>query len=202
MLQPPRSTLKWEDVAKYAFLSDFNLLHNTRQDICTWPWATPLGRFALDTHFTIVHAHEELKRLNLEVQRVATHIQDEDIFLHGCEDAIRTTNPCLAHQISLYRKVCGHFNAHHIHHIKQITSLPGYTGTASVGVALEARSSSTESAAEHNLDDERHKNDADVVTQEQQELQEEQELEEQEEKADNDLLAILTVTMDPSKACW
>jgi hypothetical protein len=200
VLQPPHSTLKWEDVVEYTFLSDFNLLCDTRQDIHTRPWATPLGRFALDTHFNIVHAREELKRLNLEVRRVATHIQDEDTFLHVREDTICTTNPHLAHQISLYCKVRGHFNAHHIHRIRQIAGLPGYTGTTSVDVALEARSSGTESAAEHNPDDERRENDADVVTQEQRELQGEQELEEQEEKVDNDLLAILTVTADPSKA--
>ena len=72
-LQPPRTTLKWDDVAEYAFLSDFDLLRDTRQDIHTRLWATPAGRLALDTHFKIVRAREELERLNVEVQRVTTH---------------------------------------------------------------------------------------------------------------------------------
>jgi hypothetical protein len=32
-LRPPRPTLRWEDVVEYAFLSDFDLLRDTRQDI-------------------------------------------------------------------------------------------------------------------------------------------------------------------------
>jgi hypothetical protein len=32
-LRPPRTTLRWEDVVEYAFLSDFDLLCDTRQDI-------------------------------------------------------------------------------------------------------------------------------------------------------------------------
>ena len=67
-LRPPRTTLKWEDVVEYAFLSDFDLLRDTRQDIRHHPWATPTGRLALDTHFKILRAREELKRLNIEVR--------------------------------------------------------------------------------------------------------------------------------------
>ena len=66
-LNPPRPTLKWDEVVEYAFLSDFDLLHDARQEIQHCPWAAPAGRFALDAHFKLERAHEEIVRLNIEI---------------------------------------------------------------------------------------------------------------------------------------
>jgi hypothetical protein len=41
-LNPPGSTLNWEKASHYNFLENFELLHNTHQDICDKPWAKPL----------------------------------------------------------------------------------------------------------------------------------------------------------------
>ena len=73
----------------------------------------------MDTHFKILRAREEIERLNVEVRRVATQLHDEDLFLRTQEDIINAINPPLAHQIA-------------------VSALCGFTGTASVGVALEA----------------------------------------------------------------
>lgn len=66
-LKPPHTTLKWDDVVKYAFLSDFDLLSNTQQDIHTHPWST---HTALDTHFKICGAYVELEHLNIEIMQI------------------------------------------------------------------------------------------------------------------------------------
>ena len=50
-MRPSRPTLKWEQVIEYAFLADFDLLQDTREDISQHPWAHPTARFALDTYF-------------------------------------------------------------------------------------------------------------------------------------------------------
>lgn len=50
-LVPPRQLLDWEQVVEYAFLSDFDLLRDTRQDIRSRPWATPAARLAMDQSF-------------------------------------------------------------------------------------------------------------------------------------------------------
>ena len=42
-LIPPHQTLKWDQVVDYTFLSDFDLICNTCQDIQHHPWATPAG---------------------------------------------------------------------------------------------------------------------------------------------------------------
>ena len=66
----------------------------------------------------------------------------------------------------------------------------------SAGVALEAQCNGVETAAEQNLNDELCEDDDNLGSRELLELQEEQEEQEQEEQVDDDLLAILTVTMD------
>ena len=50
-LCPVRQELTWEEVVEYAFLADFNLLRDTRQDIHSWPWATPAACQAMDGYF-------------------------------------------------------------------------------------------------------------------------------------------------------
>jgi hypothetical protein len=192
-LRPPRTTLKWEDVVEYAFLSDFDLLRDARQDIRQRQWAAPAGRLALDTHFKILRAHEEIERLNVEVRRVATHLQDEDLFLRVQEDIVNAVNPHLAHQIAVYRMVRGRFNSHHIRRLRQIAALDGFTGTASVGVALEALDIPIQAPA---MMDDTLRDDGMLASKELLELQEEQEQEELQEELDIDLLDILKVSMD------
>jgi hypothetical protein len=97
-------------MVEYAFLSDFDLLCDTQQDVWHQPWASPAGCLALDTHYKILCTRKELERLNLEIRRVATHIKDKDMYLRAQENAICTINPHLAHQVALYHLICGRFN--------------------------------------------------------------------------------------------
>jgi hypothetical protein len=81
----PRRQLEWKEVVEYAFLADFDLLRDARQDISHRPWATPAGRLAMDLYFKIQRAREEIDRLNIEVKRVATYIRDEKHYLRNAE---------------------------------------------------------------------------------------------------------------------
>ena len=65
-LNPPCPTLDWDQVVEYTFLADFDLLRDTRQDIRSRPWATPAARLAMDSYFKVLHAAEEIERLNVE----------------------------------------------------------------------------------------------------------------------------------------
>ena len=82
---------------------------------------------------------------------------------------------------------------HHIRHIKQIAALNGFTGNASVGVALDAVNAGVDAAAEEHVE---HGNDDIEVSGELLDLQDEQEGQEEEEQLDNDLLDIISVFMD------
>lgn len=142
-LKPPRSPLKWEDVVEYAFLSDFDLLRDARQNIQHRPWATPAGHLAMDTHFKILRAREEIVRLNVEIRHVATHIQDEDFYLCARQEAVCATDPALAHQIFVHRMLRGRFKEHHRLCLQAIAKTPGFTGTITPGKALNPSSSAS-----------------------------------------------------------
>ncbi|KAJ6501846.1 hypothetical protein DFH09DRAFT_1102393 [Mycena vulgaris] len=71
---PPRIHVSWDEVVEYAFLADFDLLREGRHDIREEPWALPVGRVAMDQHFKLLRAEEEQIRLDIEIQRLVTHI--------------------------------------------------------------------------------------------------------------------------------
>jgi hypothetical protein len=138
-LVPPRQTLDWDQVVEYAFLSDFDLLRDARQDIRRKPWATPAARLAIDQAFKLERAQEEVTRLNIEIPRLATYIRDEDICLRAKEVELSTTHPSLAHQVGVHRMERARFNAHHLNVLGKIYHLAGYTGPVGFGShAVEA----------------------------------------------------------------
>ena len=51
----PCCQLDWKEVVEYAFLANFDLLCDARQDISDQPWATLAGHLAMDLHFKIEH---------------------------------------------------------------------------------------------------------------------------------------------------
>jgi hypothetical protein len=136
-LNPPQRTLQWKEVVEYAFLADFDLLRDARQNISHRVWATPAGRLAMDQYFKICRAKEEISRLNVEIRRVATYLRDENRYLRTCETQIQEFNPQLAHQVALHRMERGRFDAHHLRHLTQISQLPGFTGSILPGKSID-----------------------------------------------------------------
>ncbi|KIM59696.1 hypothetical protein SCLCIDRAFT_27102 [Scleroderma citrinum Foug A] len=98
-LSPPHHTFTLEEVMEYTFLSNFQLLQDTCEDISQCPWASPTAHLALDMYFKMCHAQEEIIQLNVEIHRFVTYLQDEDQYLHACEEQLLTSHPVLAHQI-------------------------------------------------------------------------------------------------------
>jgi hypothetical protein len=136
-LSPPRSTLSWNDVVEYAFLADFDLLRDTRQDIRDRPWATPACRLTMDQHFKLERAREEIQRLNIEIPRVITYIRDEDAFLRKEEKEIWLHDSSLAHQVLLHRRERSRFNVQHMERFRKLASIPGFSGSIQPGISLE-----------------------------------------------------------------
>ena len=52
-VSPPQPNLSWDDVVEYAFLADFDLLRESRQDIRDRPWTKPAFRVMIDQHFKL-----------------------------------------------------------------------------------------------------------------------------------------------------
>lgn len=136
-LSPPRPSLSWDEVVEYAFLSDFDLLRDARQDVSQHAWATPTGRLAMDTYYKMQRAREEVQRLNIEVKRMVTYLRDEDLYLRECEKQLRTIHPALAYQVSVHRNIYARFTEHHFRRLVSMGKLHGFTGSLSPGVSSE-----------------------------------------------------------------
>lgn len=131
-----RRTLEFDEVVEYAFLSDFDLLRDTRQDVSTRPWASPSARLAINTYFKLSRAEEEVIRLNVEIRRVVTYLVDEDRYLRACEALYQDGNPTLAYQISRYRTIRSRFTPLHLRSLEKISRLSGFSGTLAPGVSV------------------------------------------------------------------
>ncbi|KZP16157.1 hypothetical protein FIBSPDRAFT_749122 [Athelia psychrophila] len=136
-LNPPRQQLEWSAVVEYAFLADFDLLRDARQDNSQKLWAKPAGRLAMDLYYKIMRAGEERDCLNVEIRRIVTYLRDEEQYLRRMEATLHSERPELAHQINVYAARRGRFYQQHHRRLIKIANLPGFTGTLEPGVALE-----------------------------------------------------------------
>ncbi|KAF8332131.1 hypothetical protein F5887DRAFT_845973, partial [Amanita rubescens] len=108
------------------FLADFDILRCARQDIREKPWANPTNWILRDQFFKLHRAREEIKRLDIEIRRVITYIQDEEHFLEDQEARLCDMNPELAHQIALYRREHGRSNNLHKKRFDKLASCPSF----------------------------------------------------------------------------
>ncbi|KAJ7260849.1 hypothetical protein B0H12DRAFT_1013808 [Mycena haematopus] len=136
-MTPPRPHLTWEEVVENAFLGDFDLLRESRHDIRQEPWALPSGRAAMDQHYKLLRADEEIQRLNVEIRRFVTYMCDEEDFLVREEGCLREEgNEGLAHQVGLLRMERARFTAIHMARLTALSKVPGFTGSISPGVSI------------------------------------------------------------------
>ncbi|KAG1906113.1 uncharacterized protein F5891DRAFT_1125597 [Suillus fuscotomentosus] len=123
-LSPPHRMLKWEEVVEYAFLANFDLLHDSHDDVSHRPWAMPSVRQATNLYFKTCRTREEITQLNIEVRRLATYLRDEEHYLRECQRQAEASHLVLAHQINLWRQVRSRFNSHHLQRLQDIANLP------------------------------------------------------------------------------
>ncbi|KAJ7840323.1 hypothetical protein B0H14DRAFT_3086877 [Mycena olivaceomarginata] len=151
MLEPPMPNLTWEEVVEYAFLADFDILRDTRAEVRSRPWTRPAYRLAMDRYFKTLCAREEIKRLDIEIQRVVTWIRDENRFLRRMEANLRDATGKteeqiemdiqMAVQVQLYRAKRGRFDAGHLRLFTKLAAEPGFTGSLKCGIAVERQGS-------------------------------------------------------------
>jgi len=77
-LDPPRPSISWEHVSHINFLEEFNLLHNTRQDIRDRRWSEPAVRELMKSFQRVKRAHEEIECCHIAIRRLYTAILDEN----------------------------------------------------------------------------------------------------------------------------
>ncbi|KAJ7838329.1 hypothetical protein B0H14DRAFT_3459448 [Mycena olivaceomarginata] len=134
-MDPPKPNLAWEKVVEYAFLAEFDLLREGREDIHNEPWAHPAGRVAMDQHYKMLCADEEIERLNLEIPRLLMYMADEREFLIYHEGRLRTEgNAALAHQVRAHRL---EYRFHRIAVVSSERRVPTDTSEQRAGVDVE-----------------------------------------------------------------
>ncbi|KAH9913734.1 uncharacterized protein B0H18DRAFT_1108583 [Fomitopsis serialis] len=79
-LNPPRPTLNWSRVSHYSFLEEFELLQDTRNNICAKPWTEPAVREAMKQARRITHAEEELQCCHVKARRLHTFEPTDEIW--------------------------------------------------------------------------------------------------------------------------
>ena len=136
-LRPPAPKLSWDKVVEYAFLADFDILRDSRQDVRQHPWAKRANRLLMDQYFKTQRAHEEIARLNIEIKRVLTHIQDEENYLLSMEEETHHTDPTLAFHISNYRLERTRYSDLHIRRFNSLSKLGGFTGNLIAGESAD-----------------------------------------------------------------
>ena len=128
-LNPPRESLTWARLMDATTLADFDLLQDSRQDICQQPWTQPSHREAMNLYFSIKCVNEEILQLNVEICCLVTFMIDDHHNFHCAISANIITDPALAHVLS-----CQWEYRHQIHsrvalHLHQTSRLNGFTGT-------------------------------------------------------------------------
>ncbi|KIK69852.1 hypothetical protein GYMLUDRAFT_150446 [Collybiopsis luxurians FD-317 M1] len=125
-MKPPRPEISWDEVMEYTFLSEFDILHDAREDVQEYKWASSSNRHLMTQFYKVIRAEEELSRLHLEIQRLLTYMKTETDELLEKEQELAATDPTLALQVRRYRLERGRFNAIHRKKLFAIRKLPGF----------------------------------------------------------------------------
>jgi hypothetical protein len=133
MLYPPRPLLKWSRVSQYAFLEEFNLLHETRQDIHSKLWVKPVIRETIRQYLHIQRAEEEILCCNVEVRRLHSAILSENKMFDDVVFQLRVTGSLILPAVEDFCTHCRRINAQLLAWIHQIHALKGFSGHTSPG---------------------------------------------------------------------
>jgi hypothetical protein len=117
-------------------LGEFELLKHSRHDIMDKPWSLAANRLVASKYFKITRAKEEIQRLNVEICRMRTWVDDEDRHLLQVYEQLKTTDPELSTHVKSFYNMRHRVNNVHRARIRGIYRLPGFTGTDTPGTSL------------------------------------------------------------------
>lgn len=125
-MAPPRQRITWEQVVDYSYLSEFDILRDTRSDVRECPWATQRNRMLMQEFFKLIRAEHELPRLHVEIKRQFTYMLKEEERLKSFAKAVEAEDPALSLQIMLHWVERGRFNNLHRKKLLSIKKLEGF----------------------------------------------------------------------------
>ncbi|KAG1823255.1 hypothetical protein DFJ58DRAFT_672918, partial [Suillus subalutaceus] len=135
-LDPPWLKLAWNDIVKYSFLGEFDLLRHSRTDIREHNWTVPAHCEATVKYFKLQHAHEEIQRLNVEVHHLRTSIQDEEVKTAATIHRLLEMDHTLAVELKYCYQARAAVNAMHLFRLDQLESQRAFSGRRGIGIQL------------------------------------------------------------------
>ncbi|KAF8505161.1 hypothetical protein BU17DRAFT_101169 [Hysterangium stoloniferum] len=139
-LIPPRPSLDIAKILDYIYLTEFDLLWDSRNSLPTLPWSQPAEREATNAYFKLRRSHEKLKCVVIEARHLLTWTYDEEAILEATINELNQSNPALAHQRSKWYKLLTAINQIHRTRIYAMHALPNYTGSRTPGIRKGNRS--------------------------------------------------------------
>ncbi|KAE9394363.1 hypothetical protein BT96DRAFT_827782, partial [Gymnopus androsaceus JB14] len=125
-LSLPRLKITWDEIVDFSYLSEFDILRDTREDVRERKWATPQNRLLMSRFFKYIRAEEEIARVHVEVKRLLTHMVNEEDKVCGRAKEVEVEDPALALQLRLYWKERARYNSLHRSRLFAITKLRGF----------------------------------------------------------------------------
>ena len=125
-------------MSPYAFVEQFAMLKNTRNDIREKPWSKPLYREFLKLRQRIARAKEEVLRCNIEVRRLQTSIYDETALFSKTLERLRVSGDRMYGQVQEFVRRRKRINYALLKCVKQIHCLTDFSGDKHRGVSIYA----------------------------------------------------------------
>ncbi|KIL64909.1 hypothetical protein M378DRAFT_61735, partial [Amanita muscaria Koide BX008] len=120
LLDPPATSITWQDIAEYTFVGEFDLLRITRSDIRKEKWTQKAYREAAVSYYKLCRAREELQRLNVEVRRLQGFIYEETRHTETVINQLTTNSPLLAEELRRRWTLRSSINMLHLQRLEQL----------------------------------------------------------------------------------
>lgn len=133
-LSPPRKSIDIQTILEHVYLAEFDLLRGSRHEVSQQPWAQPAEREASTMYFKLKRSQEEIQRLNVEIRRLWSWMEDEEEALSSTIEELTVTNPPLATQLMKEHEYLLSLNQVHFDRFYQLQSLDGFTGSLTSGI--------------------------------------------------------------------
>ena len=127
-LDPPHPPISWEAVSHIHFLEEFDLLHNTHQDIHEKPWSQPAVRELMKLSQRVKRAHEEIERCHIAVCCLYMAIHDENDDLKKALSRLRNGDPLTYGAVHKFIRHRRQVNDLLLARLAVLTNSPDYSG--------------------------------------------------------------------------
>ncbi|KAH0826019.1 hypothetical protein J3R83DRAFT_7500 [Lanmaoa asiatica] len=126
---PPHPKLDYTQVISYATLGDFALLKHSHANLLAKPWSISANHEMATKYFKVLHLHEKIVCLGVEVRRLQAWVNFEDDAIRSAINKLKLDDPTylVAEMENLYAER-HHVNDIHCARLSKICALDGFSG--------------------------------------------------------------------------